>query len=163
MALSALDGDWSDCNIDNTAVKIWLPETLDTCLAELADRLDLTKSDLARNALMIHVHGRYTFERLVEQKQWRVRRRQQVEDTRKFSLMGTALKLRDSPRKAFIQAFGKNTEDLKVWMPRRLQDQITSLAVDAGLTPSECMRRALAAYYLGRTILDPLAPGSDPE
>lgn len=161
MALSTLDGDWSDCNVDNTAVKIWLPEVLENCLAELADRLEQTKSDLARNALMIHVHGRYTFERLVEQKQWRVRRRQQVEDTRKFSLMGTSLNLRDSSRKAFIEAFGKNTEDLKVWMPRRLQEQINSLAISAGLTPSEYMRRALTAYYLGRTILDPLFLGSD--
>lgn len=163
MTLSALDGDWSDCNVDNAAVKIWLPEVLNDCLAELADRLEQTKSDLARNALMIHVYGRYTFERLVEQKQWRLRRRQQVEDTRKFSLMKTSLELRDSPRKAFIEAFGKNTEDLKVWMPRRLQEQVNALAIDVGLTLSEYMRRALTAYYLGRTILDPLIPGSDPE
>jgi len=101
-----------------------------------------------------------TFEALIENRLWRLRRRQEVVDNRKFSLEGTSLKLNDSPRSNFIKAFGKNTEGLKVWMPRSLQDEITALAIDVGLTPSEYMRRALTAYYLGRTKIDPLMPSS---
>lgn len=159
MSPNALDNDWSNYNIDDTALKIWIPEPLDDCLDILADRFEQTKSDLARNALMIHVHGRYIFEHLVENKLWRLRRRQQVEDNRKFSLQ-TALKLRDSPRISYIRAFGKNTKDLKVWLPRCLECSITALASDAGLTTSEYSRRALTAYYLGRTTIDPLMPAN---
>jgi len=153
------DGDWSRYAADDTAVKVWIPVALDDCLDTLTDRFNQTKSDLARNALMLHVHGRLVFESLVEHKLWRLCRRQQIEDTRKFCLMGTSLKLSDSPRTAYIRAFGKNTKDLKVWMPRALQDEIGSLAIDVGLTVSEYTRRALTAYYLGRTKLDPLQSG----
>ena len=155
--MSQNDLDWSSYNIDDTALKIWIPEGLDDCLEDLSSRLEQTKSDLARNALMIHVHGRFTFENLVENKLWRLRRRQQIEDNRKFNLQ-TTLKLRDSPRTTFIKAFGKNTRDLKVWMPRDLEKSITALAIDAGLTTSEYSRRALTAYYLGRTTIDPMMP-----
>ena len=157
MSPNVLDSDWSNYNMDDAALKIWIPEALDQCLDELAGRFEQTKSDLARNALMIHVHGRYVFEHLVENKLWRLRRRQQVEDNRKFNLQ-TTLKLRDSPRSSFIRAFGKNTRDLKVWLPRCLERSITALAIDAGLTTSEYSRRALTAYYLGRTTMDPLMP-----
>jgi predicted DNA-binding protein len=159
MSPNALDSDWSNYNIDDTALKIWIPEVLDECLDRLVSRFEQTKSDLARNALMIHVHGRGTFEYLVENKLWRLRRRQQVEDNRKFSLQ-TTLKLRDSPRTSFIRAFGKNTKDLKVWLPRSLESSIAALAIDAGLTASEYSRRALTAYYLGRTTIDPLMPNT---
>lgn len=163
MPLKIPDGEWSDYNVDDTALKVWIPVSLRMCLEDLADRFEQTQSDLARNALMIHVHGRFLFERLVEHKLWRLRRRQQVEDTRKFSLEGTSIKLRDTPRSAFIKAFGKNTEDLKIWLPRKLECLIGELAYEAGLTSSEYTRRALTAYYLGRTVTDPLMHGSSDE
>lgn len=159
MTLELPAGDWTHYDVDDTALKVWIPEALDRCLQDLAIRFEQTKSDLTRNALMLHVHGRSVFERLVENKLWRLRRRQQIEDNRKFSLERTSLKLRDVPRRVFIEAFGKNTEDLKVWMPRELLGRITGLAINAGLTPSEYARRALTAYYLGRTVIDPLMPG----
>ena len=153
------EGEWHSYAVDDTAVKVWIPLLLDECLEILTQRFEQTKSDLARNALMIHVHGRYTFESLVEHQLWRLRRRQQIEDSRKFSLQGLSLNLSDSPRAAYIRAFGKNTRDLKVWMPRALHDKLVGLALDMELTVSEYLRRALTAYYLGRTILDPLKSG----
>jgi hypothetical protein len=162
MPLKPPEGNWSDYDVDDTALKVWIPESLDICLQELAVRFEQTKSDLARNALMIHTHGRYVFERLVENKLWRLRRRQQKEDTEgrivKFNLQGSAVGPKESPRTKFISAFGKNTEDLKIWMPKKLESLINRLASEAGLTASEYARRALTAYYLGRTIIDPIAP-----
>ena len=173
MSSTIPDGDWSDYNVDDIALKIWIPQVLDECLEGLTDRFGQTKSDLARNALMIHVHGRYIFERLVEHKMWRSRRRQQVEEQvkyvtfdsdsgRKFNAQ-TIHKLRDSPRTSFIRAFGKNTQDLKVWMPLKLERLIATLSTDAALTTSEYTRRALTAYYLGRTVIDPMMPRENGE
>ena len=67
---------------------------------------------------MIHVHERYVFEKLVANRLWKLTRRIEREDTVKYSMEGIRIKLEDSPRPAFIQAFGKNTFDLKIWMPR---------------------------------------------
>lgn len=154
--LSTPPGEWDGMNIDDTSVKIWIPEPLDDCLTDLSARFEQSKSDLARNGLMIHVHGRYVFEKLVANRLWKLTRRIEREDTVKYSMEGIRIKLEDSPRPAFIQAFGKNTFDLKVWMPRQLKEDLESLAIDAGQTGSEYMRRALTAYYLGRTLMDAL-------
>ena len=42
-------------------------------------------------------------------------------------------------------------------MPKKLESLINRLASEAGLTTSEYARRALTAYYLARTIVDPIA------
>ena len=159
MTLPLPEGNWSDYNVDNTSATIHIPEVLDNCLESLAEKFELTKSDLARNALMLHVRGRYQFERLVDAKLWRPRRRQQIEDTRKFNKQNIGVHLSDTPRKAYIDAFGKSVVELKVWMPRPLRDQLGHLAYGSSLTTAEYMRRALTAYYLGRTVLDPLLNG----
>lgn len=154
--LSVPPGDWDDMRIDNAAVKIWIPASLDVCLADLSVRFEQSKSDLARNGLMVHLYGRYVFEQLVANRIWKLSRRLEQEDNVKYSMEGIRIKLEDAPRPAFIQAFGKNNEDLKVWMPKRLKDSIEGLAIEAGQTLSEYMRRALTAYYMGRTVMDPL-------
>ena len=155
MNLGIPEGDWSLYDVDDRSPTIHIPEVLDECLAALTDRFDQTKSDLARNALMLHVHGRRVFEALVAAKLWRLKRRVQAEDSRKFSLQGTRLRSQDSPRKSYIAAFGKSVVELKVWMPSPLHDRLSSLAIALELTPAEYMRRALTAYYLGRLALDP--------
>jgi len=156
-ALAMPPGDWDDMNIDNTSVKIWIPESLDDCLTALSARFELSKSDLARNGLMIHLHGRYVFEQLVANRLWKLTRRiEQPEPERKYCLMGVSVKLEDDPRPAFIKAFGKNIIDLKVWMPKKLKTALVDLALDSGQTGSEYMRRALTAHYLGRAIMDPM-------
>lgn len=150
-------GNWDNMNIDDTAVKVWIPERLDQCLNSLRERFEQSTSDLARNGLMIHVHGRYVFEQLVANRLWKLTRRTTQEANIKYSMDATSLKLEDVPRAEFIKAFGKNTCDLKIWMPRKLKDDLLALGIASGQTISEYIRRALTAYYLGRTILDPLA------
>jgi predicted transcriptional regulator len=161
-------GDWTGYDIDDVAVRLWIPQVLEDCLTQMADPLEQTKSDLARNALMLHVHGRRTFDALCEHRLWRLRRRQQVDEDeewmkaltasgRKFNLQGVDMPADDPPRSAYIKAFGKNTIALKVFMPRPLKESLKSLAEQRGMTLSEYMRRALTAYYLGRTVLDALA------
>lgn len=159
-------GDWSGYEVDNVAVKLWIPQVLEDCLVQMTEPLQQTKSDLARNALMLHVHGRRTFDALCEHKLWRVRRRQQVDEDaehvkaliasgRKFNLQSFPTP-DDPPRPAYIRAFGKNTVDLKVWMPRPLRESLNALAQQRSMSLSEYMRRALTAYYLGRTVIDAL-------
>ncbi len=154
--LTAPLGNWDGMNIDETSVKIWIPEPLDDCLIALSEHFEQSKSHLARNGLMIHLHGRYVFEQLVANRLWKLARRvEQPEPERKYCLMGGTVQLEDEPRPAFIKAFGKNTFDLKVWMPKKLKTDLVALAQESGQIGSEYMRRALAAHYLGRKIMDP--------
>lgn len=154
--LAVPPGDWEGMNIDDAAVKIWIPEVLDQCLEALGTRFEQSKSDLARNGLMLHVHGRSVFEQLVANGLWKLTRRLERELVIKYSMEGIGVTLEDDPRPAYIRAFGKNTCDLKVWMPMRLKEDLSTLGFDVGQTASEYMRRALTAYYLGRTVMDPL-------
>jgi predicted DNA-binding protein len=154
--LAAPQGDWDDMNIDDVAIKMWIPDVLDECLDTLSERFEQSKSDLARNGLMIHVYGRYVFEQLVANRLWKLTRRIEKELVIKYSMGGLGVTLEDDPRPAYIKAFGKNTCDLKVWMPMKLKDNLANLGFHAGQTTSEYMRRAMTAYYLGRTVMDPL-------
>lgn len=147
--------DWEQMNIDDAVVKIWLPDSLDDCLSLLSERFEQSKSDLARNGLMVHLYGCYVFEQLVANRMWKLTRRVEKELEVRYNMQGMPA-LDDAPRPAFIKAYGKSTRDLKVWMPRRLKDGLSKLAIESGVTLSEYMRRALAAYYLGRTLTDPL-------
>lgn len=158
MSLTPPDGDWSDYNLDDSSTRAWIPEVLDQCLDVLGEHFEQTKSDLARNALVIHVHGRLLFEQLVQSKMWRLRRRVQTDEEEPVRWLNQmTVPGRVAPRTAFIKAFGKNSCDLKVWMPKRLKDRLQSLADDADLPLSEYVRRALTAYYLGRMLADPMA------
>ncbi len=154
--LAVPPGDWEGMNIDDAAVKIWIPEVLDQCLGALGVRFEQSKSDLARNGLMMHVHGRLVFEQLVANRLWKLTRRLERELIIKYSMGGIGITLEDDPRPAYIKAFGKNTCDLKVWMPVRLKESLRRLGFESGQTASEYMRRALTAYYLGRTVMDAL-------
>jgi hypothetical protein len=161
--LHAPPGDWDQISFDDSPQKIWLPESLDDCLTVLCDRFKQSKSDLVRNALMVHVYGRLVFEQLVANGLWWPTRRTEFpqEGRRKFSLQGSGTvssnkNLSDAPRPEFIKAFGKSTADIKVWMPFQLVRELSKLAEESGLTFSEYCRRALTAYYLGRTVMDPL-------
>ena len=50
LQMTPLPGDlWEQMNIDDIAVKIWLPEPMEECLTTLSDRFNQSKSDLARN------------------------------------------------------------------------------------------------------------------
>ena len=133
LQMTPLPGDWwEQMNIDDIAVKIWLPEPMEECLTTLSDRFNQSKSDLARNALMLHVYGRFVFERLVANRQWKLNRREEgPELIVKYNLeeCPDGPILEDAPRPSFIKDFGKNTYDLKVWMPRRLQCDLFSLAL----------------------------------
>ena len=154
--LAVPPGDWEGMNIDDAAVKIWIPEVLDQCLGALGVRFEQSKSDLARNGLMMHVHGRLVFEQLVANRLWKLTRRVEREQIIKYSMEGIGARLEDDSRPAYIKAFGKNTCDIKVWMPVSLKESLANLGYESGQTASEYMRRALTAYYLGRTVMDPL-------
>ena len=160
--LTVPTGQWEAMNIDDTSVKIWIPEPLDDCLSTLSERFEQSKSDLARNGLMIHVHGRFVFEQLVANRLWKLTRRivnVSPEPERRYCAMTVGIPDNDeneAPRVAFVKAFGKNTCDLTVWMPQKLNEDLERLAFKAGQNDSEYMRRALTAYYLGRMVIDPL-------
>lgn len=162
--LPAPDGDWSEMNIDDVAVKLWLPEVLDDCLSALSNTFEQSKSDLARNALMIHFYGRYVFEQLVANQLWKLTRRVEtakpIPETRYNAQTPTVdVSPIPPPRQLYIRAFGKNTRDLKVWMPSRLHKEIGKLADQCKKSESEYMRRALTAYYLGRCVMESVDGG----
>jgi len=48
-------------------------------------------------------------------------------------------------------AWCQRTHQTRLWLLAKV-----TMAVASGVTLSEYMRRALAAYYLGRTLTDPL-------
>jgi len=52
-----------------------------------------------------------------------------------------------------MQDLGKNTEDLKVWIPRKMKEDIQALADKASISLSEMIREILISMLFGHTYL----------
>jgi len=52
-----------------------------------------------------------------------------------------------------MRDLGKNIEDLKVWIPKRMKEDIQALADKASLTLSEMIREIIISTLFGHTYL----------
>ena len=126
---------------DNGArIKIWVPEILDQALNQLSVDHDESKPDVLRALLFEHAYGRLALEGLIA---WK--RRQDGGIFRESVLpYGTT-----PPRTAFVELFGKSTEDISLDLPRPLKDTLVSLATHDGMGLSDYVRKTLVRMLLG--------------
>ncbi|MCG3775663.1 MAG: hypothetical protein JW395_2506 [Nitrospira sp.] len=126
---------------DNGArIKIWVPEILDQALNQLSVDHDESKPDVLRALLFEHAYGRLALEGLIA---WK--RRQDGGIFRESVLpYGTT-----PPRTAFVELFGKSTEDISLDLPQPLKDNLVLLATHEGMGLSDYVRKTLVRMLLG--------------
>jgi hypothetical protein len=64
---------------------------------------------------------------------------------------GPAVQEPEAPN--IMKDMGKNTEDLKVWIPRKLKEDIQALAEHADISLSEMIREIIISTLIGHTYL----------
>ena len=125
---------------DNGArIKVWLPEILDQALNQLSADHDESKPDVLRALLFEHIYGRLALEGLIA---WK--RPQGGMFCAPVHPYGTT-----PPRTAFVELFGKSTEDISLDLPRPLKDTLVSLATHDGMGLSDYVRKTLVRMLLG--------------
>jgi len=132
------------------AIKFWLPELMGTILNECCSLLNTTRSNLIRQTLFTHLYGRYDWLGLHERQVpgYRLGPPSEVRFSKRFD----PSVLEPEPPK-LMQDMGKNTEDLKVWIPRKMKEDIQLLAQKADISISEMIREIIISTLIGHTYL----------
>jgi len=147
--IAQTDRDYSDLlEYGDVAIKFWLPELMDTVLAELCTKFNTSRSDLIRQTLFTYLYGRYDLIGLVERND----RHYQLNGAVKFSRAPAPDSVTE-PEPDLMQDMGKNTEDLKVWIPIRMKEDIQKLADKASISLSEMVREIIVSALFGHTYL----------
>jgi hypothetical protein len=152
------DPDGEKLRADDSSLTVHLPAELEDKIEKLANYHELTKSDVIRNCLLLHVYGRIRYELWTSEGSWRPKRKalkQEVqaymEGDARFSRVrpyrggngGSTSTL--SPRGEFIRQHGKSGDGTRVFMPALLRLRLDDLAASQRLRVSEYCRRTLAA------------------
>jgi len=153
------DPDGEKLRKDDDSLTVHLPDELERKIEVLAEFHELTKSDVMRNCLLLHVYGRIRYELWTAEGSWRPKRKvtkvealEFMEGQVRFSPerpeyaiatpQGITLA---APRNEFIRQHGKSGDGTRVFMPVLLKDRLQDLANSQGQRPSEYCRRTLAA------------------
>jgi len=173
-----VDKSWND---DVEFLTIWLPEKVSSEAKALASHLDLSLSDVLRNALFIHLWGRLGFVKCSADGRWLQKRRQEdSDDAICFSLRRTyvpeehELPPNDLPahrnqvatgllprRVERIAVRGKSTAACKVWLPSAMNALLLAASRESGLRKSDYCRDVVINTMYGhrRSTYRRLVPG----
>jgi len=125
-------------------VKIWIPRQMDELVEKLSDYFNESKPRYLRQMLFSYVYGRY-----------------KLECFKKLALEGA-----DNPDEEFLlysrghrsgpnttPELGKNGQDIKLWLPLKLRDDLQSLADRVNVPLSQFIREILVSELLGHAYL----------
>ena len=159
-------GDWTDFGDYSEHVKVWLPKSVADAAARLAEQFNHSTTIIVRNALVIHVYGRLTFEQLVLHRLLRAPRGyvndvvnskqllvSELELHRAGQLSEMALEDTAAHKHLVAQdgafASARPIVALRVSVPKRLKDDLSALAQRMDKPLSVYCREVLTSYYLG--------------
>lgn len=148
-------GDFQDLGHHDTALKFWLPEPAQEALQELAERQDESMSELLRQFLAQHTYGVYTFQLMNDRYPglFKVGLPQPHEGIR-FSRR--RVNEEDGKKRIdtyWVPELGKNVMSIKLWLPKRLRDDLQVLAEHTGIRLSQYVREIVISRLLGHGTL----------
>jgi hypothetical protein len=169
MSLDALIdsmGSVDDLRDHDAALKFWLPEPAMDMLNEIRDLSGDSMSSFLRRFLAVHIYGLYAFH-LMERNHPGLFKEPVFQDVGiRFSLRMPAEvvaldECKAEPRKRvttyWVPELGKNIESIKLWLPKRMKEELGFLAAHSGLRLSEYVREIVIARLLGHGAL-PMRP-----
>lgn len=143
----------------DAAVNFWLPESVLSAADALGKELELTRSDVIRNILFLHLYGRIFYEDCLAQESWKIRWREagHFNDDIRFSRSAPS-KDSDSqpkspepaPRTTYIATYGKSVRSIKVWLPSVMREHLEHVNDSKNDTLAATLRSVLTEDLLGR-------------
>jgi len=135
----------------DVAIKFWLPELMGEVLDQDCIRLNGTsRSNLVRSILFTYLYGRHDWMGLYERNSGHY-------DLEHYSSPMFSKRAPEPGEEGkepdIMYDLGKNIEDLKVWIPKKMKEDIQALADKASLTPSEMIREIIISNLFGHTYL----------
>jgi hypothetical protein len=146
-SIALSERDYTLIDENNAPLKFRLNETLERMIDEICTFLDISASDFIRQALFIHLYGRYDLLGLLE------RQFPTLQEGREVIVSGPPES--SSSRTA-------NVADFKVWLPRVMKDDLQFLAESEGKTLSRYIREVITTHLTGHPALARQSPLNHP-
>ena len=141
----------------DASINFWLPESVLHCIDDLRHELDLTRSDIVRNTLFLHLYGRVFYEDCLTQGHWKTKWRE-YDGGIMFSRKSQSSVAEDptppnpekpkkepAPRTAFVAAYGKSRESIKIWLAPLMREHLELMANENSLNLADYVRRTLTS------------------
>ncbi len=141
-------GNLAELAHHDTATKFWLPEPAERALTELAGMQSVSMSAMLREFFSAHCYGVYVIQAL---------RRDlpnvfKDNDPRiRFSISGSNQKVRSVTY--WVPELGKNVAPVKIWIAKRLRDDLLALAEHTQIPLSQYLREIVISRLLGHGML----------
>lgn len=146
----------------HATVNFWLPDSVMDAADFLGKELELTRSDVIRNILFLHLYGRVFYEDCLAQESWKTRWRKagHFDDAIRFSRRaplktdlasdGLPKSAEPAPRTAYIAAYGKSVKSIKVWLPSVMREHLEQINGSENNILAETLRSVLTTDLLGQ-------------
>jgi hypothetical protein len=147
-------GDLSDLARNDVALKFWLPEPAEKALEEVCIRSKDSLSSGLRLFFILHCYGLYAFHVMQDLRPGFWKDPQvlySVSQANPDSLPKTTMKKRIPTY--WVVELGKNIAPIKVWVPKRVKNDLSILANHVGLTTSNYVREIVISRLLGHGML----------
>jgi len=136
----------------DVAIKIWLPELMGDILDQNCSGLNTGRSDLVRQMLFTYLYGKHDWFGLYERNESHY----SLKPNRGIRFSRSAVEEPEGvlyQRQNITKDLGKNIEDLKVWIPQKMKEDIQSLAARSAISLSEMIREIIISTLIGHTYL----------
>ena len=147
-------GDVSDLNKHDVAFKFWLPNPVFDALQEICEIDSVSQSVFFRNFLYNHCYGIYVIKQLLEDN---------PKLFKDYDPIRYSIAQEPTPpgkKKSWtywVPELGKNIVPIKIWIPKRLRDDLQTLADHAGVKASQYVREIIISRILGYGMV-PMRP-----
>lgn len=147
-------GGFGDFRYHDTAFKFWLPEAANQALEEMSQRSSISMSELLRQMFATHCYGIYAYQVMIETIPGIF--------CEAVSPLFSRRSVEPPPGKKRVDTYwvpelGKNVMPIKVWVPKRMRNDLQLLADHVGIKLSQYAREIVIARLLGHGTL-PMRP-----
>jgi hypothetical protein len=143
-------GDYSDLGKHDVALKFWLPEPAEKAIGELCCLNGDSMSESLRQFFVIHCYGLYALTVM----------KNNIPGLFKDpeSVLGNIRETYAPPGKKrnytyWVPELGKNVSPVKVWLPKRVRNDLQVLANHVGIKLSQYLREIVVSRLLGHGTL----------
>jgi hypothetical protein len=160
-------GDLSDLKSHDVAVKFWLPTPVSEALNELRSLNGQSVSEFLRQFLAVHCYGAYAYHLMLmlhlhpdlfrEFDYGVVFSNRRDLNRPAGSMPSSAVTTKVRVKTYFVPELGKNVAPMKIWMAKRMRNDLQRLADHAELKLSNYLREIVISRLFGHGTL-PLRP-----
>lgn len=139
-----------DLRLDHAVLRIWLPVPVKTAMDECMEAMHTSAAEYLREFLVVYLYGSHELLRM-QADQTGLYYVQPPSSTATSTYEGAAMFSR-APSVECIPGLGKNIIPIKLYLNKKMKDDLGDLAKNTGIPLGQLVREVLVSHFLGHTV-----------